>query len=97
MAWLTDTAALSLLAVIYNDLQTIKQRDADVQQRLEDLKAVLEEVKGNTSAVVAAIENLASQLDAAKDDPEEVAAIVEEMRGINEQLEGARARGKKSK
>jgi hypothetical protein len=54
-------------------------------------------VKGNTDAVVSAIENLASQLEAAKDDPEEVAAIVEEMRSINTSLEGARGRAKKAK
>jgi predicted nuclease with TOPRIM domain len=94
MDWLSNLVASGLLAAILTEL---KEGRADMQKRLDELKEVLSEVKGNTDAVVSAIENLASQLEAAKDDPEEVAAIVEEMRSINTSLEGARGRAKKAK
>jgi ABC-type transporter Mla subunit MlaD len=94
MDWLSNLMASGLLAAI---LRELKEGRADMQKRLDELKEVIGEVKGNTEAVAAAIENLASQLDAAKDDPDEVAALAEELREINSTLSSARERGKKSK
>jgi ABC-type transporter Mla subunit MlaD len=94
MDWLSNLMASGLLAAI---LRELREGKAEMQKRLDELKEVMSEVKGNTEAVVAAIENLAAQLDAAKDDPDEVAALAEELRGINETLSSARDRAKKSK
>jgi hypothetical protein len=94
MTWLTDLMASGLLAAI---LKELREGRADMQKRLDELKEVLGEVKTGTGRAVAAIENLADQLDAAKDDPAEVAAITEEMRSIASQLSGASDRAKKSK
>jgi chromosome segregation ATPase len=68
-----------------------------MQARLDEFREVLQEVKGNSSALKQAVEALATKIDEAADDPEEVRALVEELRTVNTELEETRGRAKKSK
>ncbi|HEV2557973.1 MAG TPA: hypothetical protein VGU45_05045 [Microvirga sp.] len=77
------------LDMVIDLLFALLEEQKIMQERLEELRAEVERAKSVNASVKTLIEGMAARLEAAADDPEEVAAIIQDLRSSTDEIAAA--------